>query len=93
MVFFCHGRVDLHWRRGPVLENEMTRNVHYVGAIGGILLAFVALGIRIWIVSLIFFVIYALLVWLLRTARHVIWWVEWIAILFVITLERVYLLI
>lgn len=79
------GTAAQYWR------DDLTRRVHYVGAIGGVLLAFVALGMKMWIISLIFFIIYLLLLWLLRSARFFIWWVEWIALLFVIVLEVVYL--
>ena len=71
---------------------DLTDRVHIIGATGGIALAFVALGFRMWQISLIFFVAYLLLLWLLRPVRNYTWWIESAALCIVIVLETVYIL-
>ena len=73
-------------------RDDLTERVHTIGAIAGIALAFVALGFRMWMISLIFFLIYLLLLWLLRPVRNYTWWIESAALFIVIVLEIVYIM-
>ena len=71
--------------------NDATENVHVIGATGGIILAFVAFGFKMWLISSIFFAVFLILLWLLRPIRNYTWWTESIALFMVMVLEVVYI--
>ena len=90
--FFTMSGLILTATAAQFWRDEMTETAHIVGATGGITLAFVALGFKMWIVSTVFFVIYLLLLWLLRPIKNYTWWIESAAVFIVVILDIVYLL-
>ena len=90
--FFTMAGLILAATAAQFWRDDVTERVHIIGATGGIALAFVALGFRMWLISSIFFVIYLLLLWLLRPVRNYTWWIESAALFIVIVLEIVYVL-
>ena len=90
--FFTMVGLILATTAGQFWRDDITERAHIIGATGGIVLAFVALGFRMWLISSIFFIIYLLLLWLLRPIRNYTWWIESAALFIVMVLEIIYIL-